>query len=110
MAMKEEKDHRPKEKRVTLLTPQGATGGCFGAAAEGAKGDDRQDRNRDKKEALSKVLIVWWHQRAGRVHGLASMAGNGAALFLSRVARLYLTEWKLLCSVSRTGGNRISRF
>ncbi|KAL1789297.1 regulator of nonsense transcripts 3B isoform X2 [Sigmodon hispidus] len=55
--MKEEKDHRPKEKLVTLLMPQGATGSSAGAAAEGAKGDDKQDRNRDKKEALSKVVI-----------------------------------------------------
>lgn len=110
MAMKEEKDHRPKEKRVTLFTPQGATGGCIGATAEGAKGDDRQDRNRDKKEALSKVPIGWWHKRAGHVHGLGSMAGNGAALFLSRVTLLFLTEWKLLRTVSRTGGNGISRF
>lgn len=106
--MKEEKDHRPKEKRVTLLTPQGATGGYIGADA--AKGDDRQDRYRDKKEALSKVPIGWWHKRAGRVHGLGSMAGDGASLFLSRVALLFLTEWKLLRSVSRTDGNGISRF
>ncbi|XP_059106533.1 regulator of nonsense transcripts 3B isoform X1 [Peromyscus eremicus] len=55
--MKEEKDHRPKEKRVTLLTPQGATGSSLGATAEGAKGEDKQDRNREKKEALSKVVI-----------------------------------------------------
>ncbi|XP_020012637.1 regulator of nonsense transcripts 3B isoform X2 [Castor canadensis] len=55
--MKEEKDHRPKEKRVTLLTPQGATCSSGGASGEGAKGDDKQDRNRDKREALSKVVI-----------------------------------------------------
>lgn len=63
MAMKEEKDHRPKEKRVTLLTPQGATGSSLGATAEGAKGEDKQDRNREKKEALSKVPMGWWPER-----------------------------------------------
>ncbi|XP_021516703.1 regulator of nonsense transcripts 3B isoform X2 [Meriones unguiculatus] len=57
MAMKEEKDHRPKEKRVTLLMPQGATGSSAGATAEGAKGEDKQEHNRDKKDALSKVVI-----------------------------------------------------
>lgn len=68
MAMKEEKDHRPKEKRVTLLAPQGATGSCAGATAEGAKGEDRQDRNREKKEALSKVPIGCWPRRGRDVY------------------------------------------
>ncbi|MEJ1276821.1 ribosomal protein L39 [Cricetulus griseus] len=66
--MKEEKDHRPKEKRVTLLTPQGATGGSVGATAEGARGEDRHDRNRDRKDALSKVLIGWWPHRGRDVY------------------------------------------
>lgn len=69
MAMKEEKEHRPKEKRVTLLTPPGATGSSGGASLEGAKGDDKQDRNKEKKEALSKVPSGSWPERAGRVHG-----------------------------------------
>lgn len=56
VAMKEEKDHRPKEKRVTLLTPPGATGSGGGASGDSTKGDDKQDRNKEKKEALSKVL------------------------------------------------------
>ncbi|XP_012875298.1 PREDICTED: regulator of nonsense transcripts 3B isoform X2 [Dipodomys ordii] len=65
--MKEDKEHRPKEKRVTLITPQGASGGssgsgggvsgCGGTSGEGGKGEDRQDRNRDRKEAMSKVVI-----------------------------------------------------
>lgn len=54
--MKEEKDHRPKEKRVTLLTPPGATGSGGGASGDSTKGEDKQDRNKEKKEALSKVL------------------------------------------------------
>ncbi|XP_007951522.1 regulator of nonsense transcripts 3B [Orycteropus afer afer] len=55
--MKEEKEHRPKEKRVTLLTPPGATSSCGGASGESGKGEDKQDRNKEKKEALSKVVI-----------------------------------------------------
>ncbi|XP_069895922.1 regulator of nonsense transcripts 3B isoform X5 [Dipodomys merriami] len=71
--MKEDKEHRPKEKRVTLITPQGASGGGGGSSGsggggsgcgggggtsgEGGKGEDRQDRNRDRKEAMSKVVI-----------------------------------------------------
>ncbi|XP_004710123.1 regulator of nonsense transcripts 3B isoform X1 [Echinops telfairi] len=54
--MKEEKEHRPKEKRVTLLTPSGATSGGGAASGEIAKGDDKQG-NKEKKEALSKVVI-----------------------------------------------------
>ncbi|XP_042558427.1 regulator of nonsense transcripts 3B isoform X1 [Dipodomys spectabilis] len=58
--MKEDKEHRPKEKRVTLIMPQGASGGGGGGggtSGEGGKGEDRQDRNRDRKEAMSKVVI-----------------------------------------------------
>ena len=57
MTMKEEKDHRPKEKQVTLFTPQDATDTSAEATAEDAKGEDKQDRNREKEEALSKVVI-----------------------------------------------------
>ncbi|KAM6151828.1 regulator of nonsense transcripts 3B isoform 1-T1 [Rhynchocyon petersi] len=56
--MKEEKEPRPKEKRVTLLTPPGAScSSSSGASGESGKGDDKQDRNKEKKEALSKVVI-----------------------------------------------------
>nr|XP_019572598.1 PREDICTED: regulator of nonsense transcripts 3B isoform X1 [Rhinolophus sinicus] len=55
--MKEEKEHRPKEKRVTLLTPPGATGSGGGASGDSTKGEDKQDRNKEKREALSKVVI-----------------------------------------------------
>ena len=48
MAMKEEKEHRPKEKRVTLLTPPGATGSGGGASGDSTKGEDKQDRNKEK--------------------------------------------------------------
>lgn len=81
MAMKEEKEHRPKEKRVTLLTPPGATGSSGGASLEGAKGDDKQDRNKEKKEALSKVPgRQLARERAGRVHCSWRLTGMG--LFL----------------------------
>ncbi|XP_007537278.2 regulator of nonsense transcripts 3B isoform X2 [Erinaceus europaeus] len=56
-AMKDEKDHRPKEKRVTLVAPLGATGSGATASGDSGKGDDKQDRNKEKKEALSKVVI-----------------------------------------------------
>ncbi|XP_049623542.1 regulator of nonsense transcripts 3B isoform X2 [Suncus etruscus] len=55
--MKEERDYKPKEKRVTLLTPQGAASSVAGASADYGKGDEKQDRSREKKEALSKVVI-----------------------------------------------------
>ncbi|KAK2495330.1 hypothetical protein MC885_002650 [Smutsia gigantea] len=55
--MKEEKDHRPKDKRVTLLTPPGATGCGGGVSGDSTKGEDKQDRNKEKKEALGKVVI-----------------------------------------------------
>lgn len=78
MAMKEEKEHRPKEKRVTLLTPPGATGSGGGASGDSSKGEDKQDRNKEKKEALSKVpgrLLA--PERAGRVCCLWRMVGSG---------------------------------
>ncbi|XP_028628983.1 regulator of nonsense transcripts 3B isoform X1 [Grammomys surdaster] len=99
--MKEEKDHRPKEKRVTLLTPQGATGGCVGATAEGAKGDDRQDRNRDKKEALSKVVIrrlpptltkeqLQEHLQPMPEHDYFEFFSNDTSLYPHMYARAYI--------------------
>ncbi|XP_063136060.1 regulator of nonsense transcripts 3B isoform X3 [Rattus norvegicus] len=99
--MKEEKDHRPKEKRVTLLTPQGATGGCIGATAEGAKGDDRQDRNRDKKEALSKVVIrrlpptltkeqLQEHLQPMPEHDYFEFFSNDTSLYPHMYARAYI--------------------
>ncbi|KAK2083760.1 Regulator of nonsense transcripts 3B, partial [Saguinus oedipus] len=66
--MKEEKEHRPKEKRVTLLTPPGATGSGGGTSGDSSKGEDKQDRNKEKKEALSKVPgRPLARERAGRV-------------------------------------------
>lgn len=80
VAMKEEKDYRPKEKRVTLLTPPGATGSSSGASGDSTKGEDKQDRNKEKKEALSKV--PGWplaREGAGRIRHPWRMVGNGAA-------------------------------
>lgn len=78
MAMKEEKDSRPKEKRVTLLTPQGASASSYGASGDSGKGEDKQDRNKDKKEALSKVPSRRLaRERAGRVRRWWRMAGTG---------------------------------
>ncbi|XP_031207374.1 regulator of nonsense transcripts 3B isoform X3 [Mastomys coucha] len=97
--MKEEKDHRPKEKRVTLLTPQGATGGYIGADA--AKGDDRQDRYRDKKEALSKVVIrrlpptltkeqLQEHLQPMPEHDYFEFFSNDTSLYPHMYARAYI--------------------
>ncbi|EHB07949.1 Regulator of nonsense transcripts 3B [Heterocephalus glaber] len=55
--MKEEKEPRPKQKRVILLTPPGALGSSCGPSRDSAKGQNKQDRNKEKKEALSKVVI-----------------------------------------------------
>lgn len=91
MAMKEEKDHRPKEKRVTLLTPPGATGSSCGASGDSAKGEDKQDRNKEKKEALSKVpgrLLA--RERAGRVRHPRGWLGVGPPSFPSQSAPLFL--------------------
>ncbi|KAL1766357.1 regulator of nonsense transcripts 3B isoform X1 [Sigmodon hispidus] len=99
--MKEEKDHRPKEKRVTLLMPQGATGSSAGATAEGAKGDDKQDRNRDKKEALSKVVIrrlpptltkeqLQEHLQPMPEHDYFEFFSNDTSLYPHMYARAYI--------------------
>ncbi|CAH6779936.1 regulator of nonsense transcripts 3B isoform X1 [Phodopus roborovskii] len=99
--MKEEKDHRPKEKRVTLLTPQGATGSCVGATAEGAKGEDKQDRSRDKKEALSKVVIrrlpptltkeqLQEHLQPMPEHDYFEFFSNDTSLYPHMYARAYI--------------------
>lgn len=87
--MKEEREHRPKEKRVTLLTPPGATGSGGGASGDSTKGEDKQDRNKEKKEALSKVLD--WplaQERAGRVRHPWRMVGSGAVRFLTQLLPL----------------------
>ena len=55
MAMKEEKDHRPKEKRVTLLTPPGATGSSGGASGDSAKGDRKSTRLNSSHEIPSRM-------------------------------------------------------
>ncbi|XP_075813638.1 regulator of nonsense transcripts 3B isoform X1 [Microtus pennsylvanicus] len=99
--MKEEKDHRPKEKRVTLLTPQGATGSGAGATAEGAKGEDKQDRNREKKEALSKVVIrrlpptltkeqLQEHLQPMPEHDYFEFFSNDTSLYPHMYARAYI--------------------
>lgn len=91
VAMKEEKDHRPKEKRVTLLTPPGATGCGGGASGDSTKGEDKLDRNKEKREALSKVPgPPLARERAGRVRHPWSMIGNGVALVLSQPPLLFL--------------------
>lgn len=78
MAMKEEKEHRPKEKRVTLLTPPGATGSVCGASGDGIKAEDKQDRNKEKKEALSKVTgRLSAQERAGPFCHPWRMVGKG---------------------------------
>ncbi|OBS68803.1 hypothetical protein A6R68_02659 [Neotoma lepida] len=99
--MKEEKDHRPKEKRVTLLTPQGATGSSLGATAEGAKGEDKPDRNREKKEALSKVVIrrlpptltkeqLQEHLQPMPEHDYFEFFSNDTSLYPHMYARAYI--------------------
>ncbi|XP_035305338.1 LOW QUALITY PROTEIN: regulator of nonsense transcripts 3B-like isoform X2 [Cricetulus griseus] len=99
--MKEEKDHRPKEKRVTLLTPQGATGGSVGATAEGARGEDRHDHNRDRKDALSKVVIrrlpptltkeqLQEHLQPMPEHDYFEFFANDTSLYPHMFARAYI--------------------
>ena len=109
VAMKEEKEHRPKEKRVTLLTPPGATGSGGGASGDSTKGEDKQDRNKDKKEALSKVPgHPLARERAGRGRHPWRMVGNRSALFLSQAPLLFLHLSKsritLSHPLSRNGG------
>ncbi|XP_053435051.1 regulator of nonsense transcripts 3B-like [Nycticebus coucang] len=55
--MKEEKENKPKNKQVTLLTPPGASSSGNGSSGDGAKGEDKHERSKEKKEALSKVVI-----------------------------------------------------
>lgn len=101
MAMKEEKEHRPKEKRVTLLTPPGATGSGGGASGDSTKGEDKQDRNKEKREALSKVPgPPLARERAGRVRHPWRMVGNGVALFFSLSTLPFLPLWENLITLS----------
>ncbi|CAO2636631.1 Regulator of nonsense transcripts 3B [Lemmus lemmus] len=99
--MKEEKEHRPKEKRVTLLTPPGATGSSAGATAESAKGEDKQDRNKEKKEALSKVVIrrlpptltkeqLQEHLQPMPEHDYFEFFSNDTSLYPHMYARAYI--------------------
>ncbi|XP_008842338.1 regulator of nonsense transcripts 3B isoform X2 [Nannospalax galili] len=99
--MKEEKDHRPKEKRVTLLMPQGATGSSAGAMAEGARGEDKQDRNKDKKDSLSKVVIrrlpptltkeqLQEHLQPMPEHDYFEFFSNDTSLYPHMYARAYI--------------------
>uniref|UniRef100_H0XWH7 UPF3 domain-containing protein n=1 Tax=Otolemur garnettii TaxID=30611 RepID=H0XWH7_OTOGA len=55
--MKEEKENKPKSKRVTLPPPAVASSSGNGTSGDGAKGEDKHDRSKEKKEALSKVVI-----------------------------------------------------
>ncbi|XP_007091791.2 regulator of nonsense transcripts 3B isoform X2 [Panthera tigris] len=99
--MKEEKDHRPKEKRVTLLTPPGATGSSGGASGDSAKGEDKQDRNKEKKEALSKVVIrrlpptltkeqLQEHLQPMPEHDYFEFFSNDTSLYPHMYARAYI--------------------
>ncbi|KAF6091746.1 UPF3B regulator of nonsense mediated mRNA decay [Phyllostomus discolor] len=99
--MKEEKEHRPKEKRVTLLTPPGATGSGGGASGDSAKGEDKQDRNKEKKEALSKVVIrrlpptltkeqLQEHLQPMPEHDYFEFFSNDTSLYPHMYARAYI--------------------
>uniref|UniRef100_A0A8D1BAV4 UPF3B regulator of nonsense mediated mRNA decay n=2 Tax=Sus scrofa TaxID=9823 RepID=A0A8D1BAV4_PIG len=99
--MKEEKDHRPKEKRVTLLTPPGATGSGGGASGDSTKGEDKQDRNKEKKEALSKVVIrrlpptltkeqLQEHLQPMPEHDYFEFFSNDTSLYPHMYARAYI--------------------
>lgn len=101
MAMKEEKEHRPKEKRVTLLTPPGATGSGGGASGDSTKGEDKQDRNKEKKEALSKVVIrrlpptltkeqLQEHLQPMPEHDYFEFFSNDTSLYPHMYARAYI--------------------
>lgn len=101
MAMKEEKDSRPKEKRVTLLTPQGASASSYGASGDSGKGEDKQDRNKDKKEALSKVVIrrlpptltkeqLQEHLQPMPEHDYFEFFSNDTSLYPHMYARAYI--------------------
>ncbi|XP_044924209.1 regulator of nonsense transcripts 3B isoform X5 [Mustela putorius furo] len=99
--MKEEKEHRPKEKRVTLLTPPGATGSGGGASGDTTKGEDKQDRNKEKKEALSKVVIrrlpptltkeqLQEHLQPMPEHDYFEFFSNDTSLYPHMYARAYI--------------------
>nr|KAF6314049.1 UPF3B regulator of nonsense mediated mRNA decay [Pipistrellus kuhlii] len=99
--MKEEKDYRPKEKRVTLLTPPGATGSSSGASGDSIKGEDKQDRNKEKKEALSKVVIrrlpptltkeqLQEHLQPMPEHDYFEFFSNDTSLYPHMYARAYI--------------------
>uniref|UniRef100_A0A8C0JUD2 UPF3B regulator of nonsense mediated mRNA decay n=1 Tax=Canis lupus dingo TaxID=286419 RepID=A0A8C0JUD2_CANLU len=99
--MKEEKEHRPKEKRVTLLTPPGASGSAGGASGDSTKGDDKQDRNKEKKEALSKVVIrrlpptltkeqLQEHLQPMPEHDYFEFFSNDTSLYPHMYARAYI--------------------
>ncbi|XP_008071807.1 regulator of nonsense transcripts 3B isoform X3 [Carlito syrichta] len=99
--MKEEKEHRPKEKRVTLLTPPGATSSGGGTSGDSAKGEDKQDRNKEKKEALSKVIIrrlpptltkeqLQEHLQPMPEHDYFEFFSNDTSLYPHMYARAYI--------------------
>ncbi|XP_054436286.1 regulator of nonsense transcripts 3B isoform X1 [Pteronotus mesoamericanus] len=99
--MKEEKEHRPKEKRVTLLTPPGATGSGGAASGDSTKGEDKQDRNKEKKEALSKVVIrrlpptltkeqLQEHLQPMPEHDYFEFFSNDTSLYPHMYARAYI--------------------
>ncbi|KAB0372852.1 hypothetical protein FD755_015605, partial [Muntiacus reevesi] len=98
---KEEKEHRPKEKRVTLLTPPGATGSGGGASGDSTKGEDKQDQNKEKKEALSKVVIrrlpptltkeqLQEHLQPMPEHDYFEFFSNDTSLYPHMYARAYI--------------------
>ncbi|XP_053437079.1 regulator of nonsense transcripts 3B isoform X3 [Nycticebus coucang] len=99
--MKEEKEHRPKEKRVTLLTPPGASCSGSGTSGDSAKGEDKQDRNKEKKEALSKVVIrrlpptltkeqLQEHLQPMPEHDYFEFFSNDTSLYPHMYARAYI--------------------
>ncbi|XP_057351283.1 regulator of nonsense transcripts 3B-like [Manis pentadactyla] len=99
--MKEEREHRPKEKRVTLLTSPGATGSGGGASGDSTKGEDKQDRNKEKKEALSKVVIrrlpptltkehLQEHLQPMPEHDYFELFSNDTSLYPHMYARAYI--------------------
>ncbi|KAM5195694.1 regulator of nonsense transcripts 3B isoform 3-T3 [Hipposideros larvatus] len=99
--MKEEKEHRPKEKRVTLLTPTGATGSSGGASGDSTKVEDKQDRNKEKREALSKVVIrrlpptltkeqLQEHLQPMPEHDYFEFFSNDTSLYPHMYARAYI--------------------
>lgn len=87
--MKAERDHGPKEKRVTLSRPPRATRSGGGASGDSTTGEDKQDRNEEEKEALSKVLgWLLAQERAGQVRHPWRVVGSGAVLFPTQLPPL----------------------